>query len=331
VKVVSLLIALAVAGLLAATTLAAAPLPATGVTAKVPPKCVKWGKKNGKKVCLKRAKPKVKPKPKPKPTPPPPPTQPPAPTAPSGQYATNTSQNSTLKFTVGSDAVSGFAVGEVDSTCNPGAWLNGNHLTLTGAAKLDANGHFAITFPISFTGGGTGSLQVDGTITTAGNASGTMSYNASFTSNGTAYTCSSGSVTWTGGTGGAAATPPTGPQLGHYVGTTTQNSRIQFDLVVQDGYLSAINVALDEIDESCTPSATLALTGLYFGAAPFFVNASGHMRYTYADDSQNFLLEMAIDSSGHATGSANHTVAIPSDGTTYSCASGPVSFTAARG
>jgi hypothetical protein len=325
-KLTSLFLVLAVAGVLAGSSLGV-PTPATGVGAK-PGKCIKWKKKHGKRVCVKRAKPKPKPTGTTTTT-----TTPATPTAPNGHYSANTSQNTTLQFDLSNGTVSKLALTEIDSTCQPGSWLGGNHISLTAqTATLSPTGTFTVTAPITFTDGSTGTLAINGTVNVSGATSGTLTWSNSYTAGGTAYTCASGTVTWSGGTGATAAPALFGPKLGHYTGITTQNNHIQFDLVVDgNGYLGATNVSVDEIDESCNPAANLTVTGFYFGSFPFFVNASGHMHAAFADPDQTFVLDATIDTSGHATGSLHDSYNIPYAGETFACDSGAVTWTAALG
>jgi hypothetical protein len=197
---------------------------------------------------------------------------------------------------------------------------------------LDDNGGFKASTPITFTDGSTGTFTLNGTISLSGTASGTLTWSHNYSPGGTASSCASGTVTWSGGTGASAPAPPVGPKLGHYTGTTTQNNHFAFDLIVNaSGYLEATNVALDEMDESCTPQANLTVPAFYFGSFQFFVNAGGHMHAAFTADGESFILDATIDSTGHATGTAHDSNVVPYEGTTYSCDSGPVSWTATLG
>ena len=156
-KVTSLVLVLAVAGFLAGSSLGAAG-PVTG-TGKAPAKCVKWGKKHGKRVCIKRAKPK--PKPKPKPTGGTTTTTPTTPAGPpNGHYSANTAQNTTSSST--SPAPPSHTSRSASSTppAAPAAGWTATTSTLSSLnVVLAANNSFAVSTPISFTDGSTGTLR----------------------------------------------------------------------------------------------------------------------------------------------------------------------------
>src|SRR4051812_17046950 len=177
-KLAALVLALMVAGVLAATSVGSQPAathaaPVAERVAKPLPKCLKYVKKHGKKVCVKRAKPKPKPKPKPTggtttttTTTPATPAGPPI-----GTYTVNTSQSSTFSFDVEDGTVSGFAFGELDVTCNPGSFLTGERgVTSPTATDLAADGTFDINTPVGLVGQ-TGTLRIHGTVNAAGVAS----------------------------------------------------------------------------------------------------------------------------------------------------------------
>jgi hypothetical protein len=312
-------IALAIVGVLAGLSAAAAPL-AFAHDGKVP-RCIKWKKVHGKRVCVKRAKPK----PKPATTTTTEETSS-GPVFAEGHYSANTTQNSTLQFDLTSDVASFFQIGELDVTCDPGGFLSGFHPGLGGALLVDENGKFNAAFPISFAGGGSGTVTLDGVVTQAGTVSGTFSANVTYVSDGVAITCSSGTVQWSGGTGASAPAPPAGPQLGHYAGTTAQNSAFRFDVVTEGGYLYITQLAIDEVDVSCSADYTGYSTGLYFADGLFFVNASGHFHYVFhaSDGSRSFVLEGAIDGAGHASGTVSRDFTLNG----ISCRSGAVAWTA---
>jgi hypothetical protein len=319
------LVALAATGIIAAggaATPAPAPAALQGVgvanVAAKTPKCIKWKKVRGKRVCSKRAAPAPAPVPLPK----------------RGSYRAVTTQNATLTFDVvasdGGVALARVALAEIDETCQPGGWQWITSITLNGQVKVTAAGRFQLAIPVNYDGG-KGTLTLTGIIDSLGRASGTITNSAAITSGGRSFSCDSGTVGWTGGTGAGVPQQPQHARPGHYAGTTSQGAAIHFDVVPSGTILLLQNLSIVEVDESCEPGqVSHADTDFSFPGFNGYVDASGHVRLRFfADDgSQPFQLDGLIDAAGRASGTFSDTATVDIDGKSYACKSGTQSWIA---
>jgi hypothetical protein len=335
--------ALAVAGALAGGSVGSSPAPeqharvVEGV-AKAPLKCLKYKRLHGKRVCVKRAK--AKPKPKPKPvgttTATTTTTTTTAPAGPmAGSYTGVSSQNASIQFTVSGSQLQTLVFGEIDGTCSPGGWEYAIYGDLGDTLTIDAAGKVHASIPVTTTSGNTGSVAFDATVDASGRATGSYTLTITVGGTGGPYACSSGAVTWTGGTGAAAPPPPQHAKPGHYAGTTSQGAAFLFDVAPSGSILMMTQLTFPELDEDCDPGQIhLAFTGFRF--VNLLVDAAGNVRELerYDDDStgfhETFSIVGAIDTSGHASGTINDAWTLPQGGTTYTCGSGPVTWTATQ-
>jgi hypothetical protein len=333
-------LAVAVAGVLAATGAASAPAPSHPAQVaqlfekKAPPKCVKYAKKHGKKVCIKRAKPKPKPKPKPVPTPSgdgdgggTTTTQ----VSLDGSYTGVSAQNASVQFDLSGDTLGTLTLGEIDTTCTPGGWENALYGSFSVGESLDASGKLHASIPVTTTSGSTGTLVVDITADASGKATGALSLTLTVGGTGGPYSCTSGAVTLTAGTGASAPAAPQHAKPGHYVGTTAQGAAFVFDVAASGTILLMNNLTFPELDEDCDPGQVpIAIKNFHF--SNFLVDAAGNLRILYQtaspDFTETFAILGSIDASGHASGTINDKAAFPYGGTNWSCASGSVSWTA---
>jgi hypothetical protein len=339
VKAALACIALVIAGALATTGAASAPAPshpaevAHFVTKT--PKCLKFAKKHGKKVCVKRAKAKPKPKPTgggdggttttPTPTP--------TPTAISGTYTGVSAQNASLQFDLHDGTLGSMTVGEIDSTCNPGGWEYALFGTFPVGRSLDDAGKLHASIPVQTSSGDSGTLVVDVTVDTTGRATGSLVLTMNVNDTGGPYTCSSGTVAWNAGTGASAPPAPQHAKPGHYAGTTAQGAAFVFDVAASGSVLVMKNLTFPELDEDCDPGQVhVALKDFNFSGSSFFIDAAGSMRAFYrasdADFSRTFSITGSIGSNGQASGTINDQEAFPYGGTNWTCASGAVGWSA---
>jgi hypothetical protein len=337
---VSFVAALALAATLAAAgSGSTAPTPVRGILGAgfahgavvKPAKCLKYKKVHGKRICTKRAKPKPKPKPVPKPTPPPPaptPTGPPA-----GAYSGVSAQNASLRFTVAGTQLTGLTFDELDATCTPGGDEFLLQVQLSGTVTLDTTGRGHAVVPVTTTAGDSGTVTFDVTIDTSGRATGSVALTITVAGAGGPYACSSGAIAWTGGTGAGAPAAPQHARQGHYVGTTAQGAAFVFDVKPSGPFLAMTDLTFPELDEDCDPGQIhLAFKEFHFSL--LYVDARGNMRATlrFDDDASGFhevfALAGAIDATGRASGTITDSWTFPSGGTTYTCGSGPVAWSA---
>jgi hypothetical protein len=332
-------VVLVVAGILAGTGAASAPAPSHPAQVaqlfEKAPECLKYAKKHGKKVCVKRAKARPKTAPggsgdgsSPTPTP--------IPTPIAGSYVATTAQGGTLEFRIVGEAplvtIDPVAFDEIDKTCTPGPFGWGFAWKPGGSGSVGDDGRFSLTLPYTYQSGGSGSVVFAGIVDTTGRASGTLTLSESYSgaTTGTHYSCTA-STTWSGGTGAAAPAPTAHAPLGHYAGTTSQGAAVQFDVVSGGSGRVMTNMSIVEIDESCDPGQLrLKMTGYAFDS--LFVDGLGHEHdgLTWRSSTEVFTLDSSIDASGHATGTFSDTRPFLYNGTTYACASGTQTWSAAR-
>jgi hypothetical protein len=328
--------ALAVAGILAATGAASAPAPSHPAQVahlfEKAPKCVKYAKKHGKKVCVKRAKAKPKP--------------PPAPTGDGdggggtttptqvsldGTYTGVTGQNASVQFDLAGDTLGSLTLSEVDVTCNPGGWESALYGTFSVGESLDTSGKLHASIPVTTSSGNTGTLVVDITVDAAGKASGSLTLTMTIGGTGGPYACTSGAVALNAGTGASAPPAPQHAKPGHYVGTTAQGAAFVFDVAPSGTLLLMNNLTFPELDEDCDPGqVSVALKDFHF--SNFLVDAAGNLRIVSQvqdpDFTETFAILGSIDANGHASGTISDKAAFPYGGTNWTCASGSVSWTA---
>jgi hypothetical protein len=326
-RLILVCLALAVAGVAAGSG------SATPWSSSAAPKCLKHAKRHGKVVCIKRAKPKAKPKPKPPVTTDDTTTEDtPEPADPrNGDYVVRTSQGATVGFTVNDGVVGVFQLDEIDMTCTSSTgvstFLSGwRGLRASDTADLAASGAFSLSTDLGF-GGRTEHLTIQGTVTAAGTASGSLTWTDSYVASDVTYSCASGTVAWSGGAGAAAATPAAPPALGHYAGTTSQGSRVLFDATQPDAYTHVSGLYFDEIDTDCSGGYVGWLKQVGFGT--FFLSGGGRFHYSYhrPDGTYDITVDGTLDASGHASGTVD---AVWVDSSGIRCASSPVPWTANR-
>jgi len=125
------------------------------------------------------------------------------------------------------------------------------------------------------------------------------------------------------------APPP--PPSARYQGTTSQGESVQFEISADGTFVQ--NLQTGQVNETCTPTATLYGGNLKGGAAPlaadgtFSMNGSGNG--TVGADPTAYTLSIT----GHvANGAASGTIAVTNtfahDGVQYSCTSGNQTWTA---
>jgi hypothetical protein len=162
--------------------LSVAPAVASEERSAKAPKCVKWAKRHGKRVCVKRALP--------------PPARPLA-----GRYSGTTSQGSRFFFTVvrqgAATSIEDPYFDELDESCEPSAHLTFTSVGLTGRIPLDAKGRFAAELHGTRDDESSYAFTLKGTLDLHGHGAGTFVERETFLSEGASYDCSTGQQTWT--------------------------------------------------------------------------------------------------------------------------------------
>jgi hypothetical protein len=134
-----------------------------------------------------------------------------------------------------------------------------------------------------------------------------------------------------------AAPPPAPPpaQPGHYHGTTSQLEVIDFD-VTSTG-TTVTNISTGQINEGCTPGASLSGGNLRFGSAVFAIAADGTFKidtdYTSTvggSPSKGHLTLIGHFTGATATGTLEDKTSFTYNDVAYSCGSGQQSWTASR-
>ncbi len=132
--------------------------------------------------------------------------------------------------------------------------------------------------------------------------------------------------------------PPPKPVAvpGHYVGRTSQNEVFDFD-VTADGK-AVVNLATGQVNESCTPGASLSGGNIALPGQALAIDATGTFSYdasgigTVGSDASHVTvtIEGHLSPGGVAAGNLQSDTSFVHEGTAYSCSSGLVSWTASR-
>jgi hypothetical protein len=129
--------------------------------------------------------------------------------------------------------------------------------------------------------------------------------------------------------------PPPPAQPGHYHGTTSQLEVIDFD--VTSSGTTVTNISTGQINEGCTPHASLSGGNVNFGSALFPIAADG----TFKIDGDYTGTVGGSPSAGHltlighltgatASGTLEDKTSFTYNGVAYSCGSGQQTWTASR-
>ena len=137
------------------------------------------------------------------------------------------------------------------------------------------------------------------------------------------------------------APPPAPPaptphaQPGHYKGLTSQITNFEFDVTSDGNFVT--HLVTGQINEGCTPPASLYGGDLNFGTAMIPIAADGsftldipYQSKVDEDPSTGHLAIVGHLSGSNATGTLSDTVSFTHQGTQYSCGSGLQTWTATR-
>jgi hypothetical protein len=129
--------------------------------------------------------------------------------------------------------------------------------------------------------------------------------------------------------------PPPPATPGHYTGKTSQNEQFDFDVTADGRGFASLKTG--QVNEGCTPYATIYGGNWTFNSSPYPIDASGTFKIDFAFTGA----VSGAPSNGHLTidghfngataqGTLLETLNFTYQGTTYSCTSGPQTWLASR-